>query len=132
MNALRFSSSARQLSAEPLRYVRQFELRWGGAECNFAIALARLGLTCGWLSRLGDDELGRLILQGARGEGVDVSRVKLIREHPTGLYLKQFVRGLTEVFYYRRGSAASFRSGASAIRSCSRTACSSACSSAMR
>ena len=95
------------LSAEPLRYVRQFELRWGGAECNFAIALARLGLSCGWLSRLGDDELGRLILQGARGEGVDVSHVRLMAEHPTGLYLKQFVGDTTQIFYYRRGSAAS-------------------------
>src|SRR5919202_4257659 len=95
------------LSAEPLRYVRQFELRWGGAECNFAIALTRLGVSCGWQSRLGDDELGRLILQGVRGEGVDVSRVRLDPERPTGLYLKQFVGDATQIFYYRRGSAAS-------------------------
>jgi 2-dehydro-3-deoxygluconokinase len=95
------------LSAEPLRYVRQFELRWGGAECNFAIALTRLGLTCGWQSLLGDDELGRLILNGARGEGVDISRVRLVPTNPTGLYLKQFLAGRTEVFYYRQGSAAS-------------------------
>jgi 2-dehydro-3-deoxygluconokinase len=95
------------LSAEPLRYVRQFELRWGGAECNFAIALARLGISSGWQSLLGDDALGQLILQGARAEGVDVSRVRLVSDRPTGLYLKQFVRGVTEVFYYRAGSAAS-------------------------
>jgi 2-dehydro-3-deoxygluconokinase len=95
------------LSAEPLRYARQFELRWGGAECNFAIALTRLGIRTGWISRLGEDELGRMVLQGTRGEGVDVSRVRLLPSHPTGLYLKQFVAGSTEVFYYRRGSAAS-------------------------
>ena len=95
------------LSADPLRYVRQFELRWGGTECNVAIALTRLGISCGWQSLLGDDELGRLILQGARGEGVDVSRVRLVPGLPTGLYLKQFVAGQTQVFYYRAGSAAS-------------------------
>lgn len=95
------------LSDEPLRYVRRFELRWGGAECNFAIALTRLGLTCGWQSLLGDDELGRLILHGVRGEGVDISRVRLVAGRPTGLYLKQFVAGTTQVFYYRQGSAAS-------------------------
>src|SRR2546423_979589 len=95
------------LSSEPLRYVRQFELRWGGAECNFAIALTRLGLSCGWQSLLGNDELGRMILQGVRGEGVDVSHVRFDAEHPTGLYLKQLVGGATEVYYYRRGSAAS-------------------------
>ena len=94
-------------TAEPLRYARQFELRWGGAECNFAIALSRLGLRAGWQSLLGDDELGRLILNGARGEGVDVSRVRLVAVRPTGLYLKQFVAGTTQIFYYRAGSAAS-------------------------
>jgi 2-dehydro-3-deoxygluconokinase len=95
------------LSPEPLRYVRQFELRWGGAECNFAIALTRLGRSCGWQSLLGDDELGQLILQGARGEGVDVSRVRLISGRPTGLYLKQFLGAGTQIYYYRSGSAAS-------------------------
>jgi 2-dehydro-3-deoxygluconokinase len=95
------------LTAEPLRYARQFELRWGGAECNFAIALSRLGVASGWFSLLGDDELGRLIYNGARGEGVDVSRARLVASAPTGLYLKQFVGGSTHVYYYRRGSAAS-------------------------
>jgi 2-dehydro-3-deoxygluconokinase len=95
------------LSSERLRYVRQFELRWGGAECNFAIALARLGISCGWQSLLGDDELGRMILQGARGEGVDVSQLKLVPDRPTGLYVKQFTAGATQVLYYRQGSAAS-------------------------
>jgi 2-dehydro-3-deoxygluconokinase len=94
-------------TAEPLRFARQFELRWGGAEVNFAIALTRLGLQAGLLSLLGDDEMGRLILHGARGEGVDVSRVQLLAGRRTGLYLKQFVAGRTEVFYYREGSAAS-------------------------
>jgi 2-dehydro-3-deoxygluconokinase len=94
-------------TAEPLRYARQFELRWGGAEVNFAIGLTRLGLQAGLLTLLGDDEMGRLILHGARGEGVDVSRVQLLAGRRTGLYLKQFVAGRTEVFYYREGSAAS-------------------------
>jgi sugar/nucleoside kinase (ribokinase family) len=92
-------------TAEPLRFARQFELRWGGTECNFALALTRLGLRAGWQSLLGDDEMGRLILQGARGEGIDVSRVQVVTGRRTGLYLKQFVAGRTEVFYYREGSA---------------------------
>jgi 2-dehydro-3-deoxygluconokinase len=95
------------LSADPLRYARQFELRWGGTESNFAIALARLGISSGWQSLLGDDEFGRLILNGLRGEGVDVSRVRLVPGCPTGLYVKQFLAGTTQVFYYRAGSAAS-------------------------
>jgi 2-dehydro-3-deoxygluconokinase len=92
----------------PLRYVSDFHLRYGGAETNFATALVRLGISTAWVSRLGDDELGRYIAHNLRGEGVDVSRVTLDDEAPTGLYLKELSAvGETAVYYYRRGSAAS-------------------------
>jgi 2-dehydro-3-deoxygluconokinase len=92
----------------PLRYVADFRLKLGGTESNFAIALARLGINVGWFSRLGDDELGRFIAHNIRGEGVDVSRVVIDPEAPTGLYVKEISAvGDTTVYYYRRGSAAS-------------------------
>jgi 2-dehydro-3-deoxygluconokinase len=92
----------------PLRYVADFRLKLGGTESNFAIALARLGISAGWFSRLGDDELGRFIAHHVRGEGVDLSRVIVDPEAPTGLYLKEISAvGDTTVYYYRRGSAAS-------------------------
>jgi 2-dehydro-3-deoxygluconokinase len=92
----------------PIRLVRTFELRFGGTESNLAVALARLGFAVGWQGRVGDDELGRLIVQTLRGEGVDVSRVRVDPEAPTGLYVKEFSPlGQSRVYYYRRGSAAS-------------------------
>lgn len=92
----------------PLRYVADFRLKLGGTESNFAIALARLGISAGWFSRLGDDELGRFIAHNVRGEGVDVSRIVVDPEAPTGLYVKEISAvGDTTVYYYRRGSAAS-------------------------
>lgn len=92
----------------PLRYVPTFRLRFGGAEANFAIGLARLGFSAGWISRLGDDELGQMVFHGLRGEGIDVSRVAFDPHAPTALYVKQqSAGGDTSVFYYRRGSAAS-------------------------
>jgi 2-dehydro-3-deoxygluconokinase len=92
----------------PLRYVADFRLKFGGTESNFAIALARLGISAGWFSRLGDDELGRFIAHNVRGEGVDLSRVVIDGEAPTGLYVKEISAvGETIVYYYRRGSAAS-------------------------
>ena len=94
--------------AGPLRYVSDFRLKFGGAETNFAIALVRLGVSAGWISRLGADELGRFIAHGLRGEGVDVSRVIEDPEAPTALYVKELSAvGDTSVYYYRRGSAAS-------------------------
>lgn len=53
----------------PLRYVHSFQKSIAGAESNVAIALARLGYSTGWFSRLGNDEFGSYILSVVRGEG---------------------------------------------------------------
>lgn len=80
-----------------------------GAESNVAIALSRLGHGVAWISKLGDDPFGQHILRLLRGEGVDVGGVRMDRTHPTGLYFKQkSPTGRAQVFYYRKGSAASF------------------------
>lgn len=83
-----------------------FALRFAGAESNFAIGLARLGVSVAWVSRLGRDPFGEMIERGLAAEGVDVSRV--VRDDArTGLFVKW--RGVEErgVAYYRAGSAAS-------------------------
>ncbi|MCA1688116.1 MAG: sugar kinase [Actinobacteria bacterium] len=90
-----------------LRHAASLELKIGGAESNLAIALSRLGISAGWVSLLGDDEPGQLVLDRIRGEGVDISRVLRLRDHPTGLYLRETVGTQVRVYYYRRGSAAS-------------------------
>ncbi|WP_236343417.1 sugar kinase [Paenibacillus plantiphilus] len=86
---------------------RELAQSFGGAESNLAIGLARLGCRCGWFSMLGDDPMGRGILKGIRGEGVDVSRAVKTKEAPTGLMLRESARGKLSVYYYRSGSAAS-------------------------
>ena len=96
------------LSKGPLRHVGAFEKHLGGAEFNVAVGLSRLGHGVGWAGSLGDDEFGEEILAFARGEGVDVSRVVLDPEAPTGLYFKEWrALGRLRVHYYRAGSAAS-------------------------
>jgi 2-dehydro-3-deoxygluconokinase len=83
-----------------------FTLRFAGAESNFAIALARLGVPVSWISRLGRDPFGDLIERGLRDEGVDVSRV--VRDDArTGLFVKWRGGEGRGVAYYRAGSAAS-------------------------
>src|SRR5438309_4475577 len=51
----------------------------GGGEYNVAYALARLGLRTGFLSRLVDNPLGRIILNHARAVGVDTSHVVMAK-----------------------------------------------------
>lgn len=91
-----------------MRYAHTYSRKFGGSETNFAIGLARLGHSAGWISRVGDDELGKAMLSFIRGEGVDVSRVRLDAQAPTGIYFKE-IRNASDVnvYYYRKGSAAS-------------------------
>jgi 2-dehydro-3-deoxygluconokinase len=91
----------------PLEYARSFTVGIGGAESNVAIGLSRLGVPAGWVSALGEDELGELVLHRVRAEGVDTSAVRRVADRPTGLYLREEVAGALRVYYYRRGSAAS-------------------------
>ncbi|CAM3770216.1 2-dehydro-3-deoxygluconate kinase OS=Castellaniella defragrans (strain DSM / CCUG 39792 / 65Phen)OX=1437824 GN=BN940_05161 PE=3 SV=1 [Castellaniella denitrificans] len=93
----------------PLEQVEIFHKRTAGAETNVAIGLARLGLRVGWGSRLGQDSLGRYLLDSLRGEGVDCSRVILAPGERTGLLFKSRVTDGSDplVEYHRAGSAAS-------------------------
>ena len=88
-------------------------LRFAGAESNFAVGLARLGVDVAWISRLGGDRLGALIRDALAGEGVDLRWVAE-DDAPTGLFYKWRADGRTSVAYHRRGSAASRLSPADA------------------
>src|SRR3712207_1721819 len=94
-------------AAGRLRHATNVALSVGGAESNVAIALSRLGIPASWISALGDDELGELVLHRVRAEGVDTRAVRRVPDRPTGLYLREEVAGALRVYYYRRGSAAS-------------------------
>jgi 2-dehydro-3-deoxygluconokinase len=86
----------------PLRFITHFERKVGGAELNFAIGCARLGMRAKWLSRLGKDEFGRVIYNFARGEGVDMSDVAYVEGYPTSLNFKEIREdGSGKTFYYR-------------------------------
>ncbi len=79
----------------------------GGAESNCAIGLARLGHSVCWVSRVGADPFGSRVLKTLRGECVDVSRVEVSANEPTGIMFKEPAPGNTSrIFYYRRNSAA--------------------------
>ena len=54
---------------------QQFEARPGGAPCNVAVGLARLGRRTCFLGRIGTDPFGRLLRQHLAGSGVDASMV---------------------------------------------------------
>jgi len=57
----------------------------GAKGSNQAVAAARLGAQVTLLSAVGDDQPGHKTLDYLRAQGVDVSRVRVSRQHPTGL-----------------------------------------------
>jgi 2-dehydro-3-deoxygluconokinase len=79
----------------------------GGAESNVAIAVTRLGVVSTWISRLGDDDFGSMIVRELLGQGVGVIAAR-DPVAPTGLLVKEHRQGRpSRVRYYRAGSAAS-------------------------
>ena len=109
-------------SASPLADGTALTLGTGGAESNVAVALARLGHTAAWVSRVGDDPFGRIVTDAVARGGADVSGVVADPDRPTGLYVKDTAPGGAGALYYRSGSAASALSTADADRVWSRGA----------
>jgi 2-dehydro-3-deoxygluconokinase len=95
-----------------------------GAEFNYAIDLARLGIPARFFGALGADPLGRRILRAARAEGVDVSGVTFDDTRPTGMLLKDApgVDGERPIHYLRKGSAASAFAPSRALRAAAESA----------
>jgi len=92
----------------PIIFCNTFERKLGGAELNVAIGCARLGIQSGWISRLGNDDFGKYILKTTRGEGIDISEVKLVDEYPTSVYFREVLAdGSSRSFYYREKSPTS-------------------------
>jgi 2-dehydro-3-deoxygluconokinase len=101
----------------PLEESELFHRGVGGAESNVACGLAALGVPTSWISRLGADGFGRLVLGHLARRGVDTSAVAVDPHRPTGLYVKEMGgatgsphdlgRENSRLHYYRSESAAS-------------------------
>ena len=95
--------------AGDLATVEKFIRRLAGAETNVAIGLARLGLSVGWVSRVGDDSFGRFVKHRVQQENVDCSCVTIDARYRTGMQLKARAENGADpvIEYFRKGSAAS-------------------------
>ena len=77
---------AQQIGA-PLEDASSFAKYLGGSPANIAFGCARLGLRSGMLTRVGDDHMGRFLLDTLRGEGCDTSGVVVDLQRLTALVL---------------------------------------------
>jgi 2-dehydro-3-deoxygluconokinase len=92
-----------QMPGEAHRYLQGF----GGDTMNAMIAAARQGARAGYITRLGDDDFGKLFLDLWRDEGLDTSGVGIDPEAPTAVYFVTHGPQGHAFSYRRAGSAAS-------------------------
>lgn len=84
----------------------QYLQGFGGDTSNAAIAAARAGTKAAYLSRLGADTFGNLLMDLWQHEGVDTTAVERDSTHPTGIYFVTHGKAGHEFSYLRAGSAA--------------------------
>ena len=80
---------------------------FGGDTSNTAIAASRLGARTGYVSRVGNDAFGRLLLDLWTRERVATEGVAVDDNAPTGVYFVSHDAGGHAFTYLRSGSAAS-------------------------
>ena len=62
-----------------------FMTNHGGKGANQAVAAARLGGDTAFIGKVGDDQFGNSTIDMLRGEGIDVSALKVTAEAPSGV-----------------------------------------------
>lgn len=92
----------------PLEDVEHFTRSLAGAEVNVCIGLSRLGHKATYITRLGDEPLGRYVEIFLMKEGIGTEFITFDPVFRTGIQLKNKVtEGDPYAPYYRKGSAAS-------------------------
>src|SRR5512140_2053101 len=66
------------------RFVDSIDLVIGSSSAIFACGAARLGLRTAFVGVVGDDPMGRLMLDAMRARGIDVAGCRVARAVPTG------------------------------------------------
>lgn len=90
-----------------LEQARSLDVKVGGAELNTAVALARLGHSTSWVTRLTRNSLGQLMANQAREAGVGTEHIVWTDEDRVGVYYVEFGAAprASSVLYDRKGSA---------------------------
>lgn len=92
----------------PLEDVEHFTRSLAGAEVNVCIGLSRLEHKATYITRLGDEPLGRYVEKFLIKEGIGTEFITFDPVYRTGIQLKnKVIDGDPFAPYYRKGSAAS-------------------------
>jgi len=107
------------IGTEPGRGMREcgcFQLAPGGAVCNVAVGLARLGVKVGLITKLGMDPFGQFMLGFLKKQGVDTSLIKITPEHLTALVFVSLDKNRKPSFFFYGAPGADRRVEAGELR----------------
>lgn len=91
-----------------LDHVKGYDLSVAGAEFNVAIGTARLNHKVTYITKLGDDPFGKLIVNTLNQNNIGSEFITFSKERSTGFMLKGRTSiGDPDIFYFRKNSAAS-------------------------
>ena len=83
-----------------------FEANPGGAPCNVLAMLRKLGKTCAFIGKVGDDMFGHQLKAVAEEAGIDMCALRLDRDVRTTLaFVKTFANGDRDFSFYRNPGA---------------------------
>ncbi len=92
---------------EPLAEAQKLQKAFAGDALNLLAAASRLGSSCGFLSRVGNDPFQPFLLNGWQSLGIDTSHVKRVAGRNGIYFISIYGQGEREFTYYRVGSAPS-------------------------
>ncbi len=94
----------------PLERVQTFAKYVGGSAANVCVGVARLGLSTAMCSRVGDEGLGKFVLDTLSMEGVNAELVQRDPLHPTGVVTLALYKreSFPRIFFYRDSADLSF------------------------
>lgn len=78
-----------------------------GAPAIFIDAVARLGVNCGFIGTVGEDDFGRLIVERLERDGVDTTYIRSLSDYTTGVAFVTYFGDGSRKFIYHLSRAAS-------------------------
>ncbi len=78
-----------------------------GAPAIFIDAVARLGVNCGFIGTVGEDDFGRLIVERLERDGVDTTYIRSLSDYTTGVAFVTYFSDGSRKFIYHLSKAAS-------------------------
>jgi len=91
-----------QQMGRPLSEVREMVPLPSGSAANFAIALAGLGMQVGFISRVGEDELGQWLIRRLAERGIRTEFMRMVAGQMTPVSFAWMDQGGEKTFYFYR------------------------------